>query len=224
MHQLIDKKNKIIIYILLLLILSTTTAKFLEIKNIYPSKVNKVNVKGLLNANSSQILNELNDLFYKNILLINSEEIQKVMSKYNIIEEYSIKKVYPSTININIKPTKFVARLSGNNQLVGANGKLILGKENNEKLPYIFGEFNSEEFLILKNKIEQSNFTFSQFKMLYFFPSNRWDILTYDNILIKLPRNDVIKSLELTYKIIISNDLKNKNFIDLRMKNQLILR
>ena len=120
MHQLIDKKNKIIIYILLLLILSTTTAKFLEIKNIYPSKVNKVNVKGLLNANSSQILNELNDLFYKNILLINSEEIQKVMSKYNIIEEYSIKKVYPSTININIKPTKFVARLSGNNQLVGA--------------------------------------------------------------------------------------------------------
>ena len=224
MHQLIDKKNKIIIYILLLLILSTTTAKFLEIKNIYPSKVNKVNVKGLLNANSSQILNELNDLFYKNILLINSEEIQKVMSKYNIIEEYSIKKVYPSTININIKPTKFVARLSGNNQLVGANGKLILGKENNEKLPYIFGEFNSEEFLILKNKIEQSNFTFSQFKMLYFFPSNRWDILTYDNILIKLPRNDVIKSLDLTYKIIISNDLKNKNFIDLRMKNQLILR
>ena len=224
MHQLIDKKNKIIIYILLLLILSTTTAKFLEIKNIYPSKVNKVNVKGLLNANSSQILNELNDLFYKNILFINSEEIQKVMSKYNIIEEYSIKKVYPSTININIKPTKFVARLSGNNQLVGANGKLIPGKENNEKLPYIFGEFNSEEFLILKNKIEQSNFTFSQFKMLYFFPSNRWDILTYDNILIKLPRNDVIKSLDLTYKIIISNDLKNKNFIDLRMKNQLILR
>ena len=163
MHQLIDKKNKIIIYLLLFFILSTTSIKFLEIKNIYSSKVNKVNVKGLLNTDSSKILNELNDLFYKNILLVNREEIQKVMSKYNIIEEYSIKKVYPSTININIKPTKFVARLSGNNQLVGANGKLITGKENNEKLPYIFGEFNSKDFLILKNKIEQSNFTFSQF-------------------------------------------------------------
>ena len=224
MHQLIDKKNKIIIYLLLFFILSTTSIKFLEIKNIYSSKVNKVNVKGLLNTDSSKILNELNDLFYKNILLVNREEIQKVMSKYNIIEEYSIKKVYPSTININIKPTKFVARLSGNNQLVGANGKLITGKENNEKLPYIFGEFNSKDFLILKNKIEQSNFTFSQFKILYFFPSNRWDILTYDNILIKLPRNDIIKSLDLAYKIVISNDLKNKKFIDLRMKNHLILR
>ena len=224
MHQLIDKKNKIIIYLLLLFILSTTSVRFFETQNIYISKVNKINVKGLINADSSKILSELNDLFYKNILLVNKEEIQKVMNKYNIIEEYSIKKVYPSTININIKPTKLVARLSSNNQLVGANGKLIIGNRNNEKLPYIFGEFNSEDFLNIKKKIEQSNFTFTQFKILYFFPSNRWDILTYDNILIKLPRNNITKSLDLAHKIIISNDLKNKNFIDLRMNNNLILK
>ena len=224
MHQLIDKKNKIIIYLLLLFILSTTSVRFFETQNIYISKVNKINIKGLINSDSSKILSELNDLFYKNILLVNKEEIQKVMNKYNIIEEYSIKKVYPSTININIKPTKFVARLSSNNQLVGANGKLIIGSKNNEKLPYIFGEFNSEDFLKKKKKIEQSNFTFTQFKMLYFFPSNRWDILTYDNILIKLPRNNITKSLDLAHKIIISNDLKNKNFIDLRMNNNLILK
>ena len=224
MHQSIDKKNKIIIYLLLLFILSTTSVRFFETQNIYISKVNKINIKGLINADSSKILSELNDLFYKNILLVNKEEIQKVMNKYNIIEEYSIKKVYPSTININIKPTKLVARLSSNNQLVGANGKLIIGNRNNEKLPYIFGEFNSEDFLNIKKKIEQSNFTFTQFKILYFFPSNRWDILTYDNILIKLPRNNITKSLDLAHKIIISNDLKNKNFIDLRMNNILILK
>ena len=224
MHQSIDKKNKIVIYLLLLFILSTTSARFFETQNIYISKVNKINIKGLINADSSKILSELNDLFYKNILLVNKEEIQKVMNKYNIIEEYSIKKVYPSTININIKPTKLVARLSSNNQLVGENGKLIIGNRNNEKLPYIFGEFNSEDFLNIKKKIEQSNFTFTQFKILYFFPSNRWDILTYDNILIKLPRNNITKSLDLAHKIIISNDLKNKNFIDLRMNNNLILK
>ena len=150
MPQLIDKKNKIIIYLLLLFILSTTSVKFLEIQNIYSSKVNKVNVKGLLNADNLKILDELNDLFYKNILLVNRDEIQEIMSKYNIIEEYSIKKVYPSTININIKPTKIIARLPSNNQLVGANGKLIIGNRNNEKLPYIFGEFNSEDFLNIK--------------------------------------------------------------------------
>ena len=224
MHQLIDKKNKIIIYFLLLFILSTTSVRFFEIQNIYTLKVNKINIKGLINADSSKILSELNDLFYKNILLVNKEEIQKVMNKYNIIEEYSIKKVYPSTININIKPTKFVARLSSNNQLVGANGKLIIGNRNNEKLPYIFGEFNSEDFLNIKKKIEQSNFTFTQFKILYFFPSNRWDILTYDNILIKLPQEDISKSLNLAHKIISSTDFNNKKLIDLRIKNHMIIK
>jgi len=58
--------------------------------------------------------------------------------------------------------------------------------------------------------------------MLYFFPSNRWDILTYDDILIKLPQDNISKSLNLAYKIIANNDFKNKNLIDLRINNHLI--
>jgi cell division protein FtsQ len=121
MHQLIDKKKKILIYVLFLLILSTTSGKFKENKNSYSSKINQINIEGLSNTDNLKIYNELNNLFYKNILLVGKDEIQKVISKYNIIEEYSVKKNYPSTININIRPTKLVARLSNNNQLVGAN-------------------------------------------------------------------------------------------------------
>ena len=224
MHQLIDKKNKIIIYLLLLFILSTTNKKFVENQNNYSSTINKINIEGLSNADNSKISNELNNLFYKNILLVGKEEIQRVISKYNIIEEYSIKKIYPSTININIIPTKFVARLSSNNQFVGKNGKLIKDKENNEILPYIFGEFDSQNFLNFKKDILKSKFIFSKFKMLYFFPSNRWDILTYDDILIKLPQNDISKSLNLAHKIINSNTFKNNNLIDLRINKHLIIK
>jgi cell division protein FtsQ len=223
MHQLIDKKKRIIIYLLLLFILSTTSGKFIENQNSYSSKINQINIKGLSNNDSSKIYNELNNLFYKNILFVRKEEIQKVISKYNVIEEYSIKKIYPSTININIKPTKFVARLSSNDQLVGANGKLVEDKENSEILPYIFGEFNSKDFLSFKKNITRSKFTFTKFKILYFFPSNRWDILTYDDILIKLPQDNISKSLNLAHKIISSNDFKNKNLIDLRINNHLII-
>ena len=60
--------------------------------------------------------------------------------------------------------------------------------------------------------------------MLYFFPSNRWDILTYEGILIKLPQDNISKSLNLAYKIIGNNDLKNKNLIDLRIKSHLIIK
>ena len=224
MHQLIGKKNKIIIYLLFLCILSTTNGKFLENHKTYTSKINQINIKGLSKTDISKISNELNNLYYKNILLLGKDEIQEIIGKYNIIEEYSIKKVYPSTINIIIIPTKLIARLSNNNQLVGANGKLIEDKENNEVLPHIFGEFNSQNFLNLKKKIAQSEFTLTKFKTLYFFPSNRWDILTYDDILIKLPQDNISKSLNLAYKIISSDDFKNKNLIDLRVNNHLIIK
>ncbi len=224
MHQLIDKKNKIIIYVLFLLILSTTNEKFTNNQNTYSSKIKQINIEGLSNTYNKKIFGELNDLFYKNIFQVSKKEIQNVINKYNIIHQYSIKKIYPSTININIKPTKFVARLSSNDQLIGENGKLIEDKDNIDKLPYIFGEFNSKDFLAFKRNIVHSKFAFIKFKTLYFFPSNRWDILTDDDILIKLPQDNIPKSLNLAYKIISSNDFKNISLIDLRMKNHLIIK
>ncbi|WP_415299661.1 cell division protein FtsQ/DivIB [Candidatus Pelagibacter sp. Uisw_134_02] len=224
MHQLIDKKNKVIIYLLLFFILSTINGKFVESQNNNTHAINQIKIEGLSNENNSKIYRELNSLLNKNILLISKEEFQSVMSKYNIIEEYNIKKIYPSTININIKPTKFVARLSNNNLLIGSNGKLIEDEEYKEILPYVFGEFNSKNFLSFKKDVTQSKFIFSKFRMLYFFPSNRWDILTNNGTLIKLPHDNISKSLNLAYKIINSNDFKNKNHIDLRVDNHLVVK
>ena len=224
MHQLIDKKKKILVYLLFLLILSTTSGKFIESKKSYSSKINKINVEGLSSAENKKISNELNYLFYKSILLAGKDEIQKVISKYNTIEEYSIKKTYPSRIDINIQPTKYVARLSNNDQLVGKNGKLIDNKAIDEILPYIFGEFNSKEFLLFINNVEQSKFILSEFKTLYFFPSKRWDILTINGVLIKLPQDDFSESLNLAHRIINDNNFIDKKLIDLRMNNHLILK
>jgi len=224
MHQSIDRKNKIIIYLILLFVLSTTSKKFVENQSNYTSTINKINIEGLSSNDNKKILNELSNISYKNLLFVGKEEIQRIINTYNIIEEYSIKKIYPSTININIRKTKFVARFSNNDQLVGANGKLIDDKENNELLPYIFGEFNSQIFLKFQKDITRSKFTFTKFKTLYFFPSNRWDILTNDDILIRLPQDNISKSLNLAYKIISSNDFKDKNLIDLRVNNHLIIK
>ena len=55
----------------------------------------------------------------------------------------NIKKIYPSTININIKATEFVARISNNDKLfVGANGKLIKGPVDDR---------NGKDFPVYKN-------------------------------------------------------------------------
>ncbi len=226
MHQLIDKKYKITGYLVLLLILSTTSGKFIESKNNYSSlNKTKVDVRGLSSKENLEILKKLDKVLSQSIFNIDEEEIKKILERQNIIEEYEVKKIYPSTIKINIKPTKFIARISDQHQLlVGSNGKIIKKQKYEKDLPYIFGEFKTKDFLIFKKNVELSSFNFSEFKMLYFFPLNRWDILTTDGVLIKLPKENLIKSLDLAHKIISKDFLKNKNFIDLRVSNQLIIK
>mgnify|MGYP006098148143 FL=1 len=224
MHQSIDKKNKIIIYLVFLLILSTSSGKLLEKQKRYTLKINNIKVFGLTLAKNLEIQNDLNSILYQNIFFIGKEEIKKIIDKHNIIEEYNIKKIYPSSLKIVIKPAKFLAKITNvNNLIVGSNGKLISGEKSDKILPNIFGEFHSKKFLEFKNDIELSKFNFDEVKTIYFFSSNRWDILTIDDILIKLPENEVSESLNRAYKIIANINFKGKNIIDLRVKGHLIV-
>ena len=225
MHQSTSKKNKILIYLLFLFILSTTSTNFINDQKKLSSSISKINITGLSERKNLEILNNLNNLLYKSIFVINKDEIKKILEKHNIIQEFSIKKIYPSTLNIEIKATKFIARVYNNGQyLVGANGKLIEDKDSNELLPYIFGEFNSQHFLTFKQNIEKSIFSFSNLKTLYFFPSGRWDILTDNDILIKLPQEHIVASLNLSKKFIDNDNFKDNKFIDLRVKNHLVIK
>ena len=83
-------------------------------------------------------------------------------------------------------------------------------------------EFNSLDFLLFKQNIEKSIFSFSNLKTLYFFPSGRWDILTDKDILIKLPKEHIVASLNLSKKLIDNDNFKDNKFIDLRVKNNLV--
>ena len=225
MHQLIDKKRKTILYLILFFTLSTTSNINLENQKNYPTTINKINITGMPSDSNLQLLNKLNNFNYKNIFNIKKEEINKIISEYNIIEEYNVKKIYPSSLDIDIKQTKVVAKISGKNQvLVGANGKLITTIKTDKKLPYIFGEFNSNEFLNFKKHIDNSKFRFTDIKSIFFFPSNRWDILTNNDVLIKLPKNNLSKSLLFAHKIITNNEFINNKLIDLRVINHLIIK
>ena len=225
MHQLIDKKNKIVIYLIFLLILSTTSNKNIDQQTNYNIVINKIEITGLSINNNLQLKNKLDNFLYKNIFFLGKKEINNIILKYNIIEEYNVKKIYPSKLDIDVKPTKFIAKISSNNRLlVGSNGKLIENVITNEKLPYIFGKFNSKEFLKFKETVEYSKFNFTDLKAIFFYSSKRFDILTIDEILIKLPKNNLLKSLNVANKIIIDNQFKDKKIIDLRVTNHLIVK
>ena len=225
MHQSKGKKKRIIVYLICLFILSTINGKFAVSQNNHSSINKNINTYGLSDIENSKISNEIGNLFYKNIFFMDKKAINKIMNTYNVIEEYSIKRIYPSTINVKIKPTKYLARISNDDQLlVGANGKFIKIEDNDDELPYIFGEFNSKDFLTIKKNINQSKFTFRKFKTLFFFKSNRWDILTNNDVLIKLSLNNSLDSLNLAYKIINNSEFKKIKIIDLRIKDHLIIK
>ncbi len=187
--------------------------------------INKINVSGLSNANNQEIVNNLDNLYHQNIFFIKKDKINKIISKHTIIEKFNVKKIYPKKLNIEIVQTEFIAKISGNNQiLVGSNGKLIANEKSNLMLPYIFGKFDNKKFIEFKKIIDYSKFNFNDFRSIFFFPSNRWDILTKDNILIKLPEKNFLDSLDLAYKVIKDDQFKNKSIIDLRNLNHLVIK
>ena len=224
MLQSTDKKNKIIIYLIFLLLLSTTSNKSLEFHQNYSAKINKIEVSGLSNSVNSQIRNKLEKLLNTSIFFINKDKIDKIISKHNLVEFYNVKKIYPRKIDVKIEQTKFIAKISGSNQvLVGSNGKLIK-YEINERLPFLFGKFNSKKFLEFKSIIDNSAFKFNDLKSVSFYPSKRWDIITVENISINLPQDNLLQSLNLAYKLIIDDSFKEIKIIDLRVKNHLVIK
>ena len=87
-----------------------------------------------------------------------------------MIEKYSIFKLYPSSLNIDIEKTNFLAAIKkdGNTLLLGSNGKLIESNELDKNLPLIFGDFKIDDFFKLKKAMDETNFDFKDVKNLFF--------------------------------------------------------
>ena len=109
------------------------------------------------------------------------------------------------------------------NFLLGSNGKLIKTIEFKEEIPFIFGDFENEQFFSLKEAIDQTNFEFSQIKNLFIFKSGRWDIETKNGLIIKLPKDKVYLSLNILINFLQQNSEKKIKEIDLRQDNQIII-
>ena len=189
MHQLIDKKIKILIYFFIFFLLSTAGNKSINDLKFSLFNISKINVSGLSEEENFNVNHDLNSMMFQNIFLINKDNFIKILSKNNLIESFDIKKVYPNLLKIDLKKTNFIAITNNNNNFffIGSNGKLIKYKNTNKRLPFVFGKVNYDNFVKFKRIIDKSKFNFSEIDSIYFFPSNRWDIKTTDGVLIKLP-------------------------------------
>lgn len=220
MPQQINKK--ILLYFFLFIILGTFNNKNLN-KFEFP-KINRINISGFETHNNN-FLEKLEILKLNNLFLLKKSQIEELFDTNNLIEEYKIFKKYPSSLEVEIIKTKFLALLNidGKTFFVGSNGKLIETKDNLKDLPYIFGNLDMNNFLRLKKIIDNSTLEFKEIKNLYFFPSGRWDLELSSGILIKLPNEKLKESLDLSLNLLNNEKFVNVKLIDVRQKNQVIV-
>jgi len=220
MLQQINKK--IIFYISLVIILGTFNNK--NLKNFDLPKINMVNIEGI-EFNDNEYLKMMNLIKLNNLLSIQKSQIKEILNSNNLIEEYDVFKKYPSSLEIKIEKTNFLASttINGKNYLVGSNGKFINTKDNSQNLPFIFGNFEIRKFLEFKNIILQTDLKYNNIKNFYYFPSGRWDIEMISGVLIKLPITAIKESLNLSIDLLDELEFSNIKILDIRQKNQIII-
>ena len=221
MQQLISKK--LFIYFFLFIFLVTINNKNLSKLNFY--RINDINVFGLNEEENLKILNNLKFLQNNNIFFINKKKISDLMNSNNLIERYSIIKKYPSTIELRVTETNYLASVNkeGKKFFFGSNGKLIDAKYDKKEIPIIYGNFKNSEFLELKKILDIFKFDFENINNFFYFPSGRWDIEMKSGILIKLPRERLKESIELSLDILKSEKSDNLKILDLRQNNLIII-
>ena len=226
MHQLIDKK-KYLLYLSIFFLLSTINSQSLI--NLKLFKIKDIEVledKSNINNSVKEIIEDNLKIFKnQNIFLLNKKQIVKKISDNNWISNFSIQKKYPSKLIVNLKKTQPIAKILVDNEIyyVGSNFKLIKSKIQFNNLPNIFGKPKIDQFKNLITNINLSSLSYKDISDIYYLKSGRWNLKIRDNVIIKLPRDNILESLNLVKKILDNENISSKNTIDLTVKNQIII-
>ena len=219
------KGKKILIYFFLLILVGSINND--KINSFKFEKIKSINVLGLGHNENQVLLYNIIDLNLGNIFFLNKKNINKVINSNTLIHDYEIFKRYPNSLDINVKRTKFLARIKDKQIffLIGSNGKLspIKHKNKNNYLPFIFGKPEIDQFLKFKKIIDNSKIEFKDIDNLFFFSSNRWDIQLKNDLIIRLPSKNIKKTLDLVSDFLLENNNSSIKVVDARIQNQIIL-
>ena len=226
MLQLINKK-KYLIYIFFFFILTTfnnlnlNKIKFFKIQDI--EVIEQAAIKD--HEIKKRLQKKLTFIKNKNIFLLNKNLIIAEIKKNEWISNFSIKKKYPSKLIINFDKAYPIANIVINDEIffVGSNYKLIKSDNLDKNLPNIFGRPKMANLKKFIDQINLSNLNYEDIKNFYYLKSDRWNIKINNGILIKLPKEDNLKFLNLVKEILDNENILIKDTINLTIKDQAII-
>lgn len=218
-------KKRIFFGLILILVLSTYS---LHNNSNFTSKydIKKVIIENNSIIDKKEIENKLFFLYEKNLFFLKTLDIETKLKEINFIESFEIKKIYPNIIKIKISEKKPIAVLQ-NKKLKSYftnKGDTInyIYLERFNDLPLVYGDKQSFKFLI--NDLKNIKFPISKIKTFYLFETSRWDLITRDNITLKLPIKNYKKSLISFLNLKNKSSFKKYKIFDYRISGQLILK
>ena len=226
MLQQINKIN-VYFYILCFLILTTISNNNLSKSINDRFLVKKINVNTKFPEINKKIRSKIDFLYSENIFFIKEYELYNDLNEFKFLENISIRKKYPSTLDIYANRTDILAvtYIDNKKYYLGNNGKFIqtLNIDFDKKLPVIFGKFEVKAFFNLVNLINTHKIEDEKIKKYYFHKNKRWDLYFDNKYVIMLPNKNIIEALKLYKEFKQKKFIKDNTIIDLRVNNRIIL-
>ncbi len=219
------KAVKLSCFAILLFLLSTFSPSFQNREIGFLFNIKNIEIENNKILNSKEIILELQEVKGNSLLFLDKEPIKTALSRFDFISNFQIKKIYPQTIRIRIFEEDLVAIYfdEKNKFYISEKGKLMnyIELDNYKNLPILFG--GKKGFSNFFKDLKKINFPIKKVQSFHYYKIGRWDITLEKQIVLKLPKNNYLDSLENFLSINEKTNFEKYKIFDYRIKDQLIL-
>ena len=184
-------------------------------------KIKEIIVINTANLKEKKILGAFEIDWNQNIFEIDLQNIKKKLLNIKEIESVKIKKKIGGKIEIYVveKIPFMYWEIDGLKKIISNNGEVLNFPDFNENLLLVKGKNANNKIKLLIDEIKNNNFVSNLFLKAEYIDEYRWNIYLKENILVKLPFDDLTNSIELLNIMIKNNNLNKKNYsvIDMRV-------
>ena len=199
--------------------------------NIYDYNFSKIEVSKLEYFNRKEIEKYFEQFKGKSIFLIPINKLSNNIQEIKWIKNVNIKSDYKNTLNVVLLEEIPLGIYDNNNQKVLFSNNLVIldiisNNKDYSKLITFYGQNSINNSLKINSHIEKS-FLKGNVDSLEFVKNRRWNLKLQNNILLKLPENNIneaINNYKKLYESFSNQDLKDIQSIDLRIQNQAIIK
>jgi len=198
--------------------------------NKYNYNLSKIEINNLDNIERDDILIYLKPYKNKSIFLVPLNKITENIKQITWVKNIKIKNDFKNTLYLSVDEEEPLGVYVNNNQNILFSKNLIILEiiKNDEKYFNLIRFYGKNSIYKSKKLISDlENFSLSDVKSAIFIENRRWNLKLKNLITLKLPENNIKKAFA-NYKKIYANlsnkELKDMESIDLRIKNQAIIK